>query len=101
MSLELWLVILAGLAAIGYGAFTIQSVMSLPTGSDRMQEIAAAIQEGAGAYLKKQYITIASAGFIVFLILLFAFKLNFIPALGFAIGAVLSGAKASIWRTGP
>ncbi len=91
MSLELWLVIAAGLAAIGYGAFTVNSVMSLSTGTDRMQEIAAAIQEGAQAYLNRQYTTIAIAGAIVFVVLLFAFKLNFIPAFGFAIGAILSG----------
>ena len=96
MSLELWLVILAGLAAIGYGAFTINSVMSMPTGTDRMREIASAIQEGAQAYLNRQYTTIAIAGAVVFLVLLFAFKLNFIPAVGFAIGAVLSGAAGFI-----
>ncbi len=96
MSLELWLVILAGLAAIGYGAFTVNSVMSLPTGTDRMREIAAAIQEGATAYLNRQYTTIAIAGAIVFVVLLVAFKFNFIPAFGFAIGAILSGAAGFI-----
>ncbi|MEM8772224.1 MAG: sodium-translocating pyrophosphatase [Pseudomonadota bacterium] len=96
MSLELWLVILAGLAAIGYGAFTINSVLSLPTGTDRMREIASAIQEGATAYLNRQYTTIAIAGAAVFLVLLFAFKLDFIPAIGFAIGAILSGAAGFI-----
>ena len=96
MSLELWLVILAGLAAIGYGAFTVNSVMSLSTGTDRMKEIAAAIQEGATAYLNRQYTTIAIAGAIVFVVLLAAFKLNFIPAFGFAIGAILSGAAGFI-----
>ena len=96
MSLELWLVILAGLAAIGYGAFTANAVMSLPTGTDRMREIAAAIQEGATAYLNRQYTTIAIAGGAVFLVLLIAFKGNFIPAGGFVIGAVLSGAAGFI-----
>jgi len=91
MSTSLWLVILAGLAAIGYGAFTVNSVLSLPAGSDRMKEIAAAIQEGAQAYLNRQYTTIAIAGCVVFLALLAAFRFNFIPAGGFAIGAVLSG----------
>ena len=91
MSLELWLVIAAGLLAIAYGAFTVNAVMALPTGTDRMKEIASAIQEGAQAYLNRQYTTIAMAGFVVFLILLFAFQLNWVPAAGFAIGALLSG----------
>ncbi|WP_411816733.1 sodium-translocating pyrophosphatase [Hyphococcus sp. DH-69] len=96
MSLELWAVIGAGLLAILYGAITVKSVLSLPTGSDRMREIAAAIQEGASAYLKKQYQTITIVGCVVFLVLLGAFKLDFIPAFGFAIGAVLSGAAGFI-----
>ncbi len=96
MSLELWLVIAAGLLAIAYGAFTVNAVMSLPTGNDRMREIAAAIQEGAQAYLNRQYTTIGIAGLVVFLILLFAFRLDWIPAAGFAIGAVLSGAAGFI-----
>ena len=96
MSTSLLLVILAGLAAIGYGAFTISSIMSLPTGTDRMREIAAAIQEGAQAYLNKQYTTIAIAGAVVFIVLLFAFGFDFVPAIGFAIGAILSGAAGFI-----
>ena len=96
MSLALWLVIGAGLLAIAYGAFTVNKVLSLPTGTDRMREIAAAIQEGAQAYLNKQYTTIAIAGAVVFIVLLLAFKLDFIPAFGFAIGAVLSGAAGFI-----
>ena len=94
MSLELWLVIGAGLLAIAYGAFTANSVMSLPTGTDRMKEIAAAIQEGAQAYLNKQYTTIAIAGGAVFLVLLVA--LGFVEAVGFVIGAVLSGAAGYV-----
>jgi K(+)-stimulated pyrophosphate-energized sodium pump len=96
MSLELWLVIGAGLLAIAYGAVTVNSVLSLPAGTDRMKEIAAAIQEGAQAYLNKQYTTIAIVGAVVFLVLLGAFKFDFIPAVGFAIGAVLSGAAGFI-----
>ncbi len=96
MSLALWLVIGAGLLAIAYGAFTIKQVLSMPSGSDRMKEIAAAIQEGAQAYLNKQYTTIAIAGAVVFIVLLVAFKFDFIPAFGFAIGAVLSGAAGFI-----
>ncbi len=96
MSMSLWLVILAGLAAIGYGAFTVNSVLSMPTGTDRMREIAAAIQEGATAYLNRQYTTIAIAGGAVFLVLLVAFGLDWVPAIGFAIGAVLSGSAGFI-----
>ncbi len=96
MSVELWLVLAAGLAAIAYGVFTVNAVLSLPTGTDKMREIASAIQEGATAYLNRQYTTIAIVGAIVFLVLLFAFKLNFIPAVGFAIGAVLSGAAGFV-----
>ncbi len=95
MSMSLWLVILAGLAAIGYGAFTINSVLSMPAGNDRMKEIAAAIQEGATAYLNRQYTTIAIVGGVVFLVLLVAFG-ELIPAIGFAIGAILSGAAGFI-----
>src|SRR5690606_7229307 len=71
-------------------------VMSLPAGNDRMKEIAAAIQEGALAYLNRQYTTIAIVGAAVFVILLFAFGFDLIPAIGFAIGAILSGAAGFI-----
>ena len=94
MSLELWLVIAAGLLSIAYGAFTVNSVMALSTGTDRMKEIAAAIQEGAQAYLNRQYTTIAAVGAVVFLALLVLIDL--VAAFGFAIGAVLSGAAGYI-----
>ena len=94
--MSLWLIIAAGFLAILYGVFTVQSVMSLPAGNDRMKEIAAAIQEGAQAYLNRQYTTIAIAGAAVFVILLVAFGFNLIPAIGFAIGAILSGAAGFI-----
>ncbi|MEK7265265.1 MAG: sodium/proton-translocating pyrophosphatase, partial [Pseudomonadota bacterium] len=89
MSTSLWLVIGAGMLAILYGVVTIQQVMSLSAGNARMKEIAAAIQEGASAYLKRQYTTITIAGVVVFAILLFALGLT--SALGFTAGAVLSG----------
>jgi K(+)-stimulated pyrophosphate-energized sodium pump len=94
MSTALLLVIAAGGLAILYGAFTAQQVMSLPTGNDRMREIASAIQEGAQAFLNRQYTTILIAGVFVFAILLFA--LGIVPALGFAGGAILSGAAGYI-----
>ena len=94
MSLELWLVIAAGLLAIVYGVFTVNSVMSMSTGSERMKEIAGAIQEGAQAYLNRQYTTIAAVGAVVFLVLLVLLDLT--TAVGFAIGAILSGAAGFV-----
>jgi K(+)-stimulated pyrophosphate-energized sodium pump len=90
----LLLVIAAGAVALVYGAVTIQSVMALPSGTERMRQIAGAIQEGAQAYLNRQYTTILIAGVVVFLVLL-AF-LGLVPAIGFAIGAVLSGSAGFI-----
>ncbi len=89
MPLAFWVVIACGLLSLGYGLYAYQSVMRAPTGNDRMREIAAAVQEGAQAYLKRQYKTIAIVGAVVFVIL-FAF-LGSAVALGFALGAVLSG----------
>jgi K(+)-stimulated pyrophosphate-energized sodium pump len=88
--LVLFLVILCGAVSIAYGAWAIRSVLDADPGSERMQEIAAAIQEGAGAYLRRQYTTIAIAGAVIFLIV--AFLLGLPVAIGFLIGAVLSGA---------
>jgi len=92
--MSLMLIMGAGLLALVYSGLTVQSVMSLPTGNDRMREIAAAIQEGAQAYLNRQYTTIAIAGAVVFGVLLFALGLK--AALGFAVGAILSGAAGFI-----
>ncbi len=90
----LWLVIGAGVFALLYGAVTIQQVMALPTGTDRMRQIAGAIQEGAQAYLNRQYTTILIAGVVVFLVLLWF--LGLIPAIAFALGATLSGSAGFI-----
>ncbi|WP_159978096.1 MULTISPECIES: sodium-translocating pyrophosphatase [unclassified Novosphingobium] len=81
--------IVLGLLAIVYGFVTSRQVLSSPAGSEKMQEIAAAIQEGAQAYLKRQYSTIAVVGVIVAIIL--ALTLGRISATGFVIGAILSG----------
>ena len=86
--------ILLGLTAIIYGFVTSRQVLSASAGNDKMQEIAAAIQEGAQAYLKRQYTAIAVVGVVVVLIV--AFFLGAISAVGFLIGAVLSGAAGFI-----
>ena len=90
MSLTLGLVIAAGLLAVVYGALQTGSLMRASPGNAKMQEIAAAIQEGAGAYLRRQYTTIAIVGGVV--LVLVAVLIGVYAAVGFAIGAILSGA---------
>lgn len=86
----IYAVILAcGVLALLYGAYAIRSVLAAGAGTARMQEIAAAIQEGARAYLNRQYSTIAMVGVVVGLIL--GFRLGLHVAIGYVIGAVLSG----------
>ena len=75
--------------AIGYGIFLIQWINKQPTGSERMQNIARAIQEGAKAYLARQYRTIAYVAILVFLVL--GFSLGWMTGLGFLVGALFSG----------
>ena len=86
--------ILCGFAAVAYGVFTSGQVLRASPGNARMQEIAVAIQEGAGAYLQKQYLAIGIVGVIV--AVLVAVLLGTVPAVGFVIGAVLSGATGFI-----
>ena len=89
MSTPLIFAILCGAAAIAYGIYSMQWILKLPTGSERMREIAAAIQEGAVAYLNRQYTTIAIAGVVLFVLI--GLFIDWYTAIGFAIGAVFSG----------
>jgi K(+)-stimulated pyrophosphate-energized sodium pump len=82
--------------AIVYGLYLVYWLLSRPAGSERMQEIARAVQEGAAAYLRKQYTTIALVAIVPFLLLGFYNKLGWGTAIGFLIGAVLSAAAGFI-----
>ncbi|NQV85554.1 MAG: sodium/proton-translocating pyrophosphatase, partial [Woeseiaceae bacterium] len=87
--MALWLSIGAGALAVLFGIFSTQWIIKQPTGTSRMQEIQAAIQEGANAYMNRQYMTIGAVGVVLFFALGFALKWP--TAIGFAIGAILSG----------
>ena len=90
----LLLIIVGGLCAVAYGVVTIRDVMRRDAGTQRMQEIAGAIAEGAQAYLRRQYATIGLVGLVLFVLL--AWFLGIKVAIGFLIGAVLSGAAGFI-----
>src|SRR4029079_9884954 len=90
----LYLIIICGLLSIAYGIWAARDVLAADAGSARMQEIAAAIREGATAYLRRQYLTIAGVGIVIFIIV--AWLLGITVAVGFLIGAVLSGAAGII-----
>ena len=92
--LPLYFVIACGVLSIVYAVWAIQSVLAADAGNSRMQEISAAIREGATAYLTRQYTTIAIVGVVVFV--LAWFLLSAIAAFGFAIGAILSGTAGFI-----
>ncbi len=94
MNTVLYLIIACGAISILYGIWAAHSVMSADAGNKRMQEIASAIQEGAQAYLTRQYTTIAIAGAVIFILV--ALTLSLTAAFGFLVGATLSGAAGFI-----
>ncbi len=94
MTIVLILVLLCGALALLYGAWAAKSVLSAPAGNERMQQIAGAVQEGAKAYLNRQYRTIGMVGIVIFVLL--AVFLGVKEGIGFLIGAILSGAAGYI-----
>ena len=90
----LWLIVLCGALSIVYAIWATQSVLKSDSGNPRMQEIAAAVREGAQAYLRRQYLTIGVVGILIFALLWYF--LGALVAVGYAIGAVLSGAAGFI-----
>ena len=94
MNTALWVIIGCGLLSVVYGAWATKSLLDADAGSARMQEISGAVAEGAAAYLKRQYITIAMVGVVI--LVLVGWLLGTAVAVGFLIGAVLSGAAGFI-----
>ena len=95
MSLEFFIVFLCSILSLFYGAYTIKQILEAPQGTDRMKEIASAIQEGAQAYLNRQYVTIAAVGILITLLLFYLIE-NVFVSIGFLVGAILSGVAGYI-----
>jgi K(+)-stimulated pyrophosphate-energized sodium pump len=89
MTAGLWFALACSLFAIIYGAVSTKWILALPTGNDRMREIAAAIQAGAMAYLNRQYTTIGIVGAILFLVVGLVPGLGWATAWGFLLGDVM------------
>jgi len=89
-----WIVLACGLLAVLYGLFASRAILAAPSGSDRMRAIASAVQEGASAYLNRQYSTIAVVGIVIAVFLWW--RLDWFVAVGFVIGAVLSASAGYI-----
>jgi K(+)-stimulated pyrophosphate-energized sodium pump len=92
----LWIALGCAVAAIVYGIAVAKWIIGKPAGNEKMQSIAAAVQEGAGAYLRRQYTTISIVGVVLFLVIGFVPQLGWATAVGFGIGAVLSGVAGFI-----
>ncbi|MDY6994344.1 MAG: sodium/proton-translocating pyrophosphatase, partial [Pseudomonadota bacterium] len=93
--LELGIALVCAVAAIIYGLASIGWILKKPAGNEEMQRIATAIQEGARAYLNRQYTTIAIVGVVIFVLIGFSLN-NWLVAIGFAIGALFSAAAGYI-----
>ncbi|MDH3980244.1 MAG: sodium-translocating pyrophosphatase [Gammaproteobacteria bacterium] len=89
MSTELLFALACGFGALVYGAISVKWILAKPTGNERMREISAAVQEGAKAYLNRQYATISMAGIALFAVV--GLFIDWPTAFGFAVGAVFSG----------
>jgi len=87
-------ILLCGLAAVLYGLITSRQILSLSTGNEKMASIASAIQEGARAYLNRQYLTIGIVGIVIFILIWLIFGLS--SGVGFLIGAIFSGAAGYV-----
>jgi K(+)-stimulated pyrophosphate-energized sodium pump len=90
----LWMIVGCGVLAVLYGIWATSSVLSADQGNEKMREISAAVREGAQAYLKRQYTTIGIVGAAIFVII--GITLGWLVAVGFAVGAILSGAAGFI-----
>ncbi len=90
MYFEYFIVFFCSLLSLTYGGYTINKILQCPEGSERMKEIALAIQEGAQAYLNRQYITISLVGILIAALLFYLMENHFV-SIGFVIGAFLSG----------
>jgi K(+)-stimulated pyrophosphate-energized sodium pump len=96
MTISLIFALVCSILAIVYGAISCKWILAQPDGNDRMREIASAIQQGASAYLNRQYMTIGVVGLVIFLIIGFVPSLGWYTAFAFAVGAILSGAAGYI-----